>query len=97
MSPAPRWPFGPDTRVCVSLAEPNAAALRQQFGRLDGADLVEIRLDALDARNDLEPQTLADLVAGCPLPVGFTLRPAWQGGGFEGDESGRRGRGLSAA
>ena len=90
MSPAPRWPFGPDTRVCVSLAEPNAAALRQQFGRLDGADLVEIRLDALDARNDLEPQTLADLVAGCPLPVGFTLRPAWQGGGFEGDESGRR-------
>ncbi len=90
MSPAPRWPFGPDTRICVSLAEPDTTALGERFGRLEGADLVEIRLDALDAYHDLTPQTLADLVASCPLPVGFTLRPAWQGGGFEGDESGRR-------
>ena len=90
MSPAPRWPFGPETRICVSLAEPDTIALGERFGRLDGADLVEIRLDALDARHDLGPQTLADLVASCPLPVGFTLRPAWEGGGFEGDESSRR-------
>ncbi len=90
MSPAPRWPFGPDTRICVSLAERDASALRRRFGRLDGADLVEIRLDALDAPLDLGPRGLVDLVESCPLPVGFTLRPPWQGGRFEGDEPSRR-------
>lgn len=90
MSPARPWPFGSTPHICVSLAEPTVAALREQFDHLAGADLVEIRLDVLDAWHDLKPETLADMVTNCPVPVGFTLRPMWQEGGFDGDESSRR-------
>jgi 3-dehydroquinate dehydratase/shikimate dehydrogenase len=90
MKRRPLWPFSPDTRICVSLAEPNTAALREQFDHLEGADLVEIRLDALDTLHDLTREILTDLVMSSPVPVGFTLRPVWQDGGFDGDESDRR-------
>ena len=53
MKRRPLWPFGSDTRICVSLDGPNTAALREQFDHLEGADLVEIRLDALDTLHDL--------------------------------------------
>ena len=90
MKGRPLWPFGSDTRICVSLGEPNTAALREQFDHLEGADLVEIRLDALDTLHDLTREALTDLVMNSPVPVGFTLRPMWQDGGFDGDESDRR-------
>ncbi|SVC07055.1 uncharacterized protein METZ01_LOCUS259909, partial [marine metagenome] len=90
MKRRPLWPFGSDTRICVSLDGPNTAALREQFDHLEGADLVEIRLDALDTLHDLTREALTDLVMNSPVPVGFTLRPMWQDGGFDGDELDRR-------
>ncbi len=89
MSSAP-WPYGSRCNICVSLAESSPALLRERFARLSGADLVEIRLDALDPEHRLVPELFAELVALCPLPVGFTLRPRWQGGAYRGDEAGRR-------
>jgi len=85
-----RWPHGPRCRICVSLAESSPQRLLQRFDELDGADLVEIRLDALDPEHDLSADLLAELVAAAPVPVGFTLRPCWQGGAYAGDEAARR-------
>ena len=90
MSAASVWPFGPRTKICVSLAETDTGKLADRFGALDGADLAEIRLDALDAPGELTASAVAALVDRCPVPVGFTLRPVWQGGAFEGDEQERR-------
>lgn len=89
MSPV-RWPYGPQCRICVSLAEPSPAKLRQRFAQLTGADLVEIRLDALAPEHQPSPRLLGELVAACPVPVGFTLRPLFQGGAYAGDEAARR-------
>jgi len=95
MSPA-RWPYGPQCRICVSLAESSPARLRQrlaqlaQLAKLDSADLVEIRLDALAPEHQPSPALLGELVAASPVPVGFTLRPLFQGGAFAGDEGARR-------
>jgi 3-dehydroquinate dehydratase/shikimate dehydrogenase len=89
MTAAP-WPYGPQCRICVSLAEPSPERLRQRFARLDGADLVEIRLDALGPEHEPTPRLLSELVAACPVPVGFTLRPLFQGGAYVGDEGARR-------
>ena len=52
--------------------------------------MVEIRLDALDTLHELTREVLTDLVMNSPVPVGFTLRPMWQDGGFDGDELDRR-------
>ncbi len=89
MSPAPPWPHGPRTRVCVSVAETDMLALRDAFERIDAADLAEIRLDALDG-HALDPGAFAEMIAACPVPAGFTLRPDWQGGGYAGSETERR-------
>ena len=89
MSPAPAWPHGRRPRVCVSLAESDPEALRGAFEMIGAADLAEIRLDAL-ADSSLDTRALADLVATCPVPVGFTLRPTWQGGAYVGAEADRR-------
>jgi 3-dehydroquinate dehydratase/shikimate dehydrogenase len=89
MSPA-RWPYGPQCRICVSLAESSPARLQQRFAQLDGADLVEIRLDALAPEHQPSPRLLGELVAASPVPVGFTLRPLFQGGAYAGDEGARR-------
>ena len=50
-----------------------------------GADLVELRADYLK-----EPD-LARILAAKPLPVLVTVRPAWEGGKYAGDESVRMG------
>ncbi len=93
MSPAPRWPYGPNPRLCVSLACGALDKLRAAVQRVEGADLIEVRLDALDALDSGGFPTGADfaaIVRASPVPVGFTLRPVWEGGGYDGPEAARR-------
>ncbi|PIN14374.1 Pentafunctional AROM protein [Handroanthus impetiginosus] len=55
--------------------------------KLQGADIVEIRLDHLKSFNpnaDIEK-----LIRECPLPTLFTHRPKWEGGQYDGDEKSR--------
>jgi 3-dehydroquinate dehydratase/shikimate dehydrogenase len=80
----------------VSVAEADLGAVAARLAGLHGADLVEVRLDALAPPVRLETARLVALVAGSPVPIGFTLRPAWEGGGYLGDEPARR-RQLEAA
>ncbi|XP_010486142.1 PREDICTED: bifunctional 3-dehydroquinate dehydratase/shikimate dehydrogenase, chloroplastic isoform X2 [Camelina sativa] len=53
-----------------------------------GADLVEIRLDALTVFNPLED--LKTIIQQCPLPTLFTYRPKWEGGHYEGNDNERQ-------
>lgn len=83
------WPWE-RTRICVSVAAPDRATLRASLRRAGGAHLVEVRLDALRCAAALDDAGLRELVDAGPVPVGFTCRPAWQGGGFSGEEPERR-------
>jgi len=90
-----RWPHRGRCRVCVSLAEPTVERLLERFdalrrGELQGADLAEVRLDALDRDVDLSKALFGRLIAASPVPLGFTLRPSWHGGAYDGDEQQRR-------
>ena len=88
MSPR-AWPHGAGCRVCVSVAAPSLEALVRRVASERRADLVEVRLDALD-----DPLVSADelnrVVEASPAGVGFALRPVWQGGAFAGPEDARR-------
>ena len=95
MSPASAGPWD-RCQVCVSVAEADLDAVAARLVGLRGADLIEVRLDALDESAGLDPARLAELSAGSPVPIGFTLRPEWEGGGYRGDEPARR-RLLAAA
>ncbi|KGN48408.1 bifunctional 3-dehydroquinate dehydratase/shikimate dehydrogenase, chloroplastic [Cucumis sativus] len=53
----------------------------------NGADIVEIRLDALKIFNPHEDLKL--LIKESPLPTLFTYRPNWEGGQYDGDENQR--------
>ncbi|HTF56147.1 MAG TPA: shikimate dehydrogenase [Planctomycetota bacterium] len=63
-----------------SIAE---AAAQVEAARRAGADLAEIRLDLLE-RPDIGP-----FLEKKSLPVIATLRPAWEGGGWKGNEDDR--------
>lgn len=66
-------------------AETTAGALAEmEEARAAGADLCELRLDYL------RDPDLPRLLAGPRLPVLATLRPAWEGGRYEGPEEKRR-------
>lgn len=58
-----------------------------------GADLVEYRIDELftgdAAPGSAESRLVRTLLADSPLPCVLTCRPAWEGGGYEGDEESR--------
>lgn len=89
------WPHRGGCLVCVSLAEPSPRRLLARFddvasGALRGAELLEVRLDALEAERDLTTGLCDELVQRSPVPLGFTLRPRWQGGAYDGDERQRR-------
>ena len=84
------WPFGGRPHICVSLAEPDLESLLARFSQLQGADLVEVRLDAVADPSTLGRELFEALVAASPLPLGLTLRPHWQGGKYPGDEGRRR-------
>ncbi|XP_022132958.1 bifunctional 3-dehydroquinate dehydratase/shikimate dehydrogenase, chloroplastic [Momordica charantia] len=55
---------------------------------LNGADLVEIRLDSLKIFNPHED--LKTLIKESHVPTLFTYRPKWEGGQYDGDENQRR-------
>lgn len=64
-------------RVCVPVCEKDLNALQNACARaVEWADVVELRLDCLDA----EPEDLAQVLANIPRPVILTLRPSEQGG-----------------
>lgn len=70
--------------ICLSLAGGTADALiRQAEPLVHLADLVELRLDAMQ-RPDIAP-----FIARFDIPVLATNRPTWEGGAFSGSESER--------
>jgi 3-dehydroquinate dehydratase / shikimate dehydrogenase len=70
--------------LCATLTATRMADLRAARDRLDGADLVEMRLDGV-----VDPDVGAAL-AGRRLPTVITCRPQDQGGRFRGSEEERR-------
>ena len=90
MSRAPAWPFAGRSRVCVSVARADLEGVGAALNAVRGADLVEVRLDALDDPAGLDEHALRELIEASHVPLGFTLRPAWEGGGFTGPEDERR-------
>jgi 3-dehydroquinate dehydratase/shikimate dehydrogenase len=76
--------------LCATVAVESVEALRAARDAVDGADMVELRLDYLDT-----PDPVAAL-EGRRLPAIVTCRAAWEGGRFRGSEEERR-RILEAA
>ncbi len=65
------------TRVCVPLCEKNVEALRSACERAsEWADVVELRLDCLDA----VPENISGTICDLSRPVILTYRPSEQGG-----------------
>ena len=67
------------TLLCTSLTAATVAGMlaEAQEAAAAGADIVELRLDYLEAfapENDLPA-----LLEGCPLPAIVTFRPTWEG------------------
>ena len=71
--------------IAVSIAGPTAAEAAAQIeaARRAGADLAEVRLDLFQ-----EPD-LGPLLEKKSLPLIATVRPAWEGGGWKGNEDDR--------
>ncbi|RPJ71478.1 MAG: type I 3-dehydroquinate dehydratase, partial [Acidobacteria bacterium] len=70
--------------LCVTVAAKTIEELRRQRDEAAAvADLVELRLDALD-----RPDVVGAL-SGRRTAVIVTCRPSWEGGGFEGEETAR--------
>jgi 3-dehydroquinate dehydratase I len=71
-------------KICVSISAPTVAEA-VAMGQLEEskADVVEIRLDALD-----RPE-IAPFIEQFRTPLLFTNRPVWEGGGFAGPEEPR--------
>lgn len=76
------------TRICVSLGAPSLEELEEKMERAlrMGADLLELRLDYLE---DSSVDAVERLIAQYPGKVIATLRPAWEGGRYRGDEEER--------
>ncbi|XP_011627391.1 bifunctional 3-dehydroquinate dehydratase/shikimate dehydrogenase, chloroplastic isoform X2 [Amborella trichopoda] len=74
------------TLLCVPLISHNVEDMLVQMNRAkaSGADLVEIRLDHLEAFRPSED--LQRLLSDRPLPALVTYRPKWEGGEYEGDD-----------
>jgi 3-dehydroquinate dehydratase/shikimate dehydrogenase len=71
------------TRLCVTVMAPTMEALRTRRDQLSSAELVELRLDAVD-RPDVR-----GALAGRRGPVLVTCRAAWEGGLYRGAEEDR--------
>ena len=74
--------------ICVSVIARLESALEKELEealRL-GADLVELRLDGLE---NMKLERVRELVSSYRDKLIITLRPAWEGGGYDGDESER--------
>ena len=81
---------GEGCQICVSLAAPDEISLKRALGAVQEADLIEVRLDSLVDPLACGESLLRDLQSCAPAPVGFTCRPVWEGGRFEGSEVDRR-------
>lgn len=81
----------PKPRLCVSVCEQSAVELKSAIERASSlADIVELRLDCLGARELQEVLPALDsLKASTPKPFIITLRPAEQGGFSEIDSLNR--------
>ena len=75
-------------RICVSLAAAELDDVLAAYRQLGDADLVELRLDALMPQ--VTTTAVANLVRRAPIDVVATCRRRCDGGGFDGDEPGRR-------
>jgi 3-dehydroquinate dehydratase/shikimate dehydrogenase len=71
--------------ICVSIrARTNDEAVRLLHrAKAEGAQIAEIRADYLESPD------LPKILAAKPLPVIVTVRPAWEGGAWKGDEAQR--------
>ncbi len=71
-------------KICMSVTAPDADTVARTVQENRGLiDLVEVRLDAMDRP---EVERCMQLVS---LPLLFTNRPTWEGGGFSGSEEER--------
>jgi 3-dehydroquinate dehydratase/shikimate dehydrogenase len=71
------------TRLCITVMAPTMEALRARRDELSSAELVELRLDAVD-RPDVR-----GALEGRPGPVIVTCRAPWEGGSYRGAEEDR--------
>lgn len=71
-------------KLCVTVTAPTMAELRARRDQVSSADLVELRVDTV------RDPSAAGALNGRRLPVIFTCRPSWEGGGFHGSEEERR-------
>ena len=69
--------------VCATITATNMRDLRRRRDAVRGADLVELRLDAVE---DLD---VAGALSGRHIPAVVTCRPQWEGGLFRGSEAER--------
>nr|XP_043615181.1 bifunctional 3-dehydroquinate dehydratase/shikimate dehydrogenase, chloroplastic-like [Erigeron canadensis] len=77
------------TMVCVPLMSSSVQQMVNDMyqAKIEGADLVELRLDFL---KDFNPKKhLPALICNNPLPVVVVYRPKWDGGLYDGDENSR--------
>ncbi len=81
---------GSGCQVCVSLAAPDETGLMSGLAAATDADLIEVRLDALAEPLACRDNFFEALQSQAPAPVGFTCRPKWEGGSFQGAEGERR-------
>jgi 3-dehydroquinate dehydratase/shikimate dehydrogenase len=70
--------------LCVTVTAPTTAELRRRRDEVAGADMVELRVDAVS-----DPD-VAGALEGRRLPAIVTCRPEWEGGHFRGPEETRR-------
>src|SRR5215510_11891139 len=75
-------PFVNDTRICVPVKEKTFPAFVAEAKKAAScADIVELRLDALERRElEQDPNKLTNLIHSLARPVILTFRPAEQGG-----------------
>ncbi len=73
----------PRSQVCVTVTAATLRELRQQRDTVQGADLVELRLDTVS-----DPD-VAGALRDRRGPVVLTCRPLWEGGAFAGSEEER--------
>ncbi len=73
----------PPALLCATVTADTMAELRHRRDLVQGADLVELRLDGVC---DLD---VAGALAGRRTRVVVTCRPTWQGGRYDGDEQAR--------
>lgn len=70
--------------LCVTVTGRTTAELRERRDAVEGADLIELRLDTVG-----DPSA-AGALAGRRAPVIVTCRPQWEGGSFAGSEEERK-------